>query len=179
MPCQSTFVQFLLALLPGSFVGLPTFEFGLRPAFIPVARTSAAAASELGCQVYLVKEESGSVRLSVRNASEAERAVERYADRRGLLRIDVHSPSGKWAPAKLANSRLIEMPVDRQSTDWVVLGDGDEVSWDLNFNKTSTLRRGDLVRLIWAPSHSPVPPSLKKRGFKFPVKQFVLETRVK
>jgi hypothetical protein len=67
--------------------------------------------------------------------------------------------------------------VDELATDWIVLGDGDETSWQLDYDLSASMRRGSHIRLNWDATR-PLPKSLAGSGAVFPAVRSIFEVTV-
>jgi len=141
----------------------------------PVSDSSA----HIGCDVRLVKEKDGSVRILVRNLSPQLLVLQRYGDRRSKLVIQTPTSGGNWKQLEPLQRGLVADPVEEEPWDWVVLGDGDEVSWLLEYNMTARLRVGDRARIVWNPNRSAPPYPLARAASKFPAARWTEECIVR
>ena len=134
-----------------------------RKADSPALRYSQAAHP---LRVSLSKDADGFIRITVRNLGTDDVALERYSERYGRIEVLSLNGSGTWVKPAPVNPGAIVDYERATPSDWVLLGAGDELSWDLGFNEYATLKAGERVRLTWLPSERAQPKWLgKARSF--------------
>ena len=151
---------------------------GCTPASVQKSKGMVSAFPNAGvCNLTLLKESNGYVRLDVRNVTGDDLLICMNFAYPNFIFVELKDPERGWVQVLPVDRNFYYEPKNPGDEDWIVLPKHQGHSKLLQYNDTGRLKVGESVRVTWHCEAVP-PKLLKGKGSVFPNHEISAETTV-
>ena len=160
-------------------LGAILLPLGCAPSAVEEPVSLVATVPNAGaCNLSLLKEPDGYVRLDVRNVKGDDLLICMNFAYPNFIRVELKDAERGWIEVPPVDPQFEHDPKNPGDEDWLVLRSYQGHSGPLEYNETGRLKVGDRARVTWHCDALP-PKVLKRKGTVFPNHEVVAELTVR